>query len=223
MKKILILAILVAIMVQANAQIVSSRSSMITRHVVTQKQKKTKKPKSHNGWKTLGIEYISGCVSHAVDFDANTFGGGAVNYTRAISITRPVPLFWEFGIGGQFLHFNNSSLKYVSVKVPVNLIYDIQIPNTKISLDPYVGLNLRGNVWGECASSSIFSGGVSVYTEGYQYQDYTWTRFQIAAQAGMKARFSNKFFVGIGYGLDFNEVVEDTKVSELSISAGIVF
>ena len=209
------LAVMATIMVQANAQIVSSRSSMVTRHVVTQKpQKKTKKPKSHNGWKTLGIEYISGNVSHAVDYDKNTIMSGAINYTQAISITQSIPLFLELGLGGQFSYYN-TDIKYVSVKLPVNLIYDIQIPNTKISLDPYAGLNLRGNVWGE----SMFSEGVRTYIGGYD----TWTRFQIAAQAGVKVRFNNKFFIGIGYGLDFNEIVENTKVNELSISAGIVF
>lgn len=39
----------------------------------------------------------------------------------------------------------------------------------------------------------------------------------------MKARFNNKFFLGIGYGFDFNEIAKDIKVNEISISAGIVF
>lgn len=221
MKKILMLAVIAAIMVQANAQIVSSRSSMVTRHVVTQKQKKTKKPKSYNGWKTFGIEYINGSFSDDLYArsgyeDGNSFIGGAVNYTQAFSITRSVPLFLELGIGGQF-SYCTSAVKYVSVKIPVNLIYDIQIPNTKINLDPYVGLNLRGNVWGDSHGENLFKD-----------DDYDAYRFQIGAHAGVKARFNNKFFIGIGYGFDFNKIVDtpivkEIKINELSISTGIVF
>ncbi|MDE5570730.1 MAG: PorT family protein [Prevotella sp.] len=216
MKKILMLVVMATIMVQANAQIVSSRSSMVTRHVMT------KKTKSYNGWKTLGIEYISGRFSDDLYYirNGNSFIGGAVNYTQAISITRSAPLFLELGFGGQFSYAeSDGALKYVSVKIPVNLIYDIQIPNTNVCLAPYVGLNFRGNVWGYFSGYNIFSDGIP----DYEYRYDKWTRFQIAAQAGVKARFNNKFFIGIGYGLDFNEIVENTKVNELSISAGIVF
>lgn len=212
MKKILILAFVALSMVQANAQIVSSRSSMVTRHV-------TEEPKSYDGWKTFGIEYLPGSFSY--DGGSQSFTGLAINYTKAISITQSIPLFLEWGLGGQYSYESedDETIHYASVKVPINLIYDFQIPNTNINLDPYVGLKFRGNVWGEYK-----------YDDGYDDESYNhfgdefdWKRFQIGGQIGVKARFNNKFFLGIGYGFDFNEIAKDIKVNEISISAGIVF
>ncbi len=210
MKKFLMLAFMAVIMVQANAQIVSSRSSMVTRHV-------TNEPKSNDGWKTLGVEYLPGSFSY--DGVSESFTGWAINYTRANSVTQSAPLFLEYGLGVQYSYKSedDGTINYVSLKVPVNLIYDFKIPNTNINLDPYVGLKLRYNVWGE-------------YNDDYYNESYNLfgdksdgKRFQIGAQIGVKARFNNKFFVGIGYGFDFNEIAEDMTVNELSISTGIVF
>lgn len=210
MKKILMLAIMAVIMVQANAQIVSSRSAMVTRHV-------TNEPKTNDGWKTLGVEYLPGSFSY--DGGSDSFTGWAINYTQAIPVTQSAPLFLEWGLGAQYSYASedDETINYVSVKVPINLIYDFQIPNTNINLDPYVGLKFRGNVWGEYNND--------YYDESYNLfgDEFEWKRFQVGAQIGVKARFNNKFFVGIGYGFDFNEIAEDTKVNELSISAGIVF
>lgn len=210
MKKILILVFVALSMVQANAQIVSSRSSMVTRHV-------TEEPKSYDGWKTFGIEYLPGSFSY--DGGSQSFTGLAINYTKANSITQSIPLFWEWGLGVQYSYESEDyeTIHYASVKVPINLIYDFQIPNTNINLDPYIGLKFRGNVWGEYKED---------YKESYSYNlfdERDWKRFQIGGQIGLKARFNNKFFLGIGYGFDFNEIAKKTNVNEVSISAGIVF
>lgn len=209
MKKFLMLAFMAVIMVQANAQIVSSRSSMVTRHV-------TKEPKSNDGWKTLGVEYLPGSFSY--DGGSESFTGWAINYTRATSVTQSAPLFLEYGAGVQYSYTSEDyrTINYVSVKVPVNLIYDFKIPNTNINLDPYVGLKLRYNVWGEYDND--YYGSYNLFGDKYD-----WNRFQVGAQIGVKARFNNKFFVGLGYGFDFNEIAEDITVNELSLSAGIVF
>lgn len=210
MKKIFMLAVTALMMVQANAQIVSSRSSMVTRQV-------TDEPKSYNGWKTFGIEYLPSNWSG--DGDSESFTGLAINYTQAISITQSTPLFLEWGLGAQYSSksVDEETIHYASLKIPINLIYDFQIPNTNICLDPYVGIKLRGNVWGEFKSD--------YYDESWNLfgDELDWKRFQIGGQLGVKASFNNKFFIGIGYGFDFNEIAEETKVNELSISAGIVF
>lgn len=214
MKKILILAFVALSMVQANAQIVSSRSSMVTRHV-------TNEQKSYDGWKTLGIEYLPGSFSY--NGGSQSFTGWAANYTQANAITQSMPLFLEWGVGVQYSYTSedDETINYVSVKVPVNLIYDFQIPNTNINLDPYVGLKFRGNIWGELEYDDDY------YEESYSYNlfgdECDWKRFQIGGQIGLKARFNNKFFLGIGYSFDFNEIAEKTNVNEVSISAGIVF
>ena len=212
MKKVIVLAVVAMLGLQSQAQIVSSRSAMTTRQVINE-------PKAYRGWSTLGVEYLPS--SWKVDGHSTSFTGLALNYTQAISLTQSAPLFLEWGIGGQysFKSEGDETLHYASVKIPINFIYDIEIPGANINIDPYVGLKLRGNVWGE-----------DKYDDGYY--DESWDlfgdeggakRFQVGWNIGVKARFNNKFFFGVAYGSDFNEFVDETKISEISLSLGLVF
>ena len=210
MKKMILLAAMAVLGLQAQAQIVSSRSAMTTRQVVEQK--------SYTGWSTFGLEYLPSNFKY--DGHSESFSGFAVNYTQAISITQSAPLFIVWGVGAQWSTWSedDDKINFVSMKVPINLVYDFQIPGTNINLDPYVGINLRGNVWGELKND--------YYDDTYNLFDSDegdWNRFQIGGHLGVKARFNNSFFVGIGYGFDFNEIDEDTKINELSLSLGLAF
>ena len=209
MKKVMLLAIMAIMGLQAQAQIVSSRSSMVTRQVVE---------KVSTGWSTIGIEYLPSKLSY--DGGSESFSGLAFNYTNATSLTQSFPLFLEWGIGAQYSYHDEDdvSTKWVSLKVPVNIIYDFQLPNTSINIDPFVGLKLRGNVWGEIKND--------YYDESWNLFDEDEgdaSRFQIGWNIGVKARFNNKFFVGIAYGSDFSEFTDDTTINEVSLSLGLVF
>ena len=218
MKKMFFMALMVFVGLQAQAQIVSSRSSMTTRQVIEEH-------KNYTGWSTFGLEYLPSKMvpDHG---DSESYNGFAINYTQALSLTQSAPLFFEWGIGAQWSHWSDSedryeqSFNFVSMKVPFNLIYDYQLPNSSINIDPYVGLQLRGNVWGEGK-------------EEYYDDSDTWDlfdddegeckRFQLGWQIGAKVRFNNSFFVGVAYGSDFSEFAEDTKISEFKLSLGLVF
>lgn len=211
MKKVIALAAMAMLTLASQAQIVSSRSSITTGEVI-------EVPRYYQGWSTFGVEYLPSNFS--ADGHSEAFNGFALNYTKASSLTQSLPLFLEWGIGAQFSLWseNEENIHFASLKVPVNLIYDFQIPGTNIKLDPYVGVKFRGNVWGEKNDE--------YYDETYNLFDsdeYDWKRLQIGMQIGLKARFSDSFFVGIGYGADFNEIAEDIKVNELSLSIGLVF
>lgn len=205
MKKMILLAVLAIMGLQAQAQIVSSRSSMITREVV-----------DRGGWSTFGIEYLPSTMSN--DGRSESFTGLALNYTNALSLTQSAPLFLEWGVGAQYSFYdkNNVSVKWVSAKAPVNLIYDVPLPNTNIHLDPFVGVKFRFNIWGEGknskASYNLFS------SDGGDAN-----RFQIGMQIGLKARFNNQFYAGVGYGFDFSDFGSNTKIQEIKIMAGLVF
>lgn len=215
MKKVIIAALLALFSIQLQAQIVSSRSSMITRETYDAPR---------NGWSTFGVEYLPSSFNH--DGISSSFTGLAVNFTSAIGISSSTPLYIEGGLGGQysFKTIDDTNLKFASIKLPLNLIYDFLIPNTQINIDPYAGLRLRFNVWGRAKedrgdSYDIFSDEVGA------------NRVQVGWSIGVKARFNNSFFVGIGYGADFNSFidVEDwdetmkVKIHETSISVGLVF
>lgn len=211
MKKVIMLAAMAVLSIQAQAQIVSSRSSMTTRQVIEE-------PKTNKGWSTFGFEYNPSSFDPKHG-DSESFTSLALTYTNAIPLTQSFPLYLEWGIGGQYSFYSEDDfkIKYVSLKVPVNLIYDFEIPNTSISIDPFLGLKLRGNIWGQAKEDGDDSIDLFDSDEG------DWKRFQIGWNIGVKAKFNNKFFVGLSYGSDFSEMAEDMKINETSISLGIVF
>ncbi len=212
MKKLILLAVLAAMGLQVQAQIVSSRSAMTTREVYGSDEVTT-----YKGWSTLGVEYLPSTWSG--DNDSESFTGLALNYTRAISLTQSAPIFLEVGLGGQysFKSEDDQKFKIVSAKVPINFIYSYAIPGSDITLDPYVGMNFRVNIWGEYKD---YYGKTS---DLFDSNEGDWNRFQVGIHFGLKARFNNKFFIGAGYGLDFSEIAKKIKVNEGSISLGLVF
>ncbi|MBQ7509581.1 MAG: outer membrane beta-barrel protein [Prevotella sp.] len=220
MKKLFLLAAMAVLGLQSQAQIVTSRSAMTTRQVVAE-------PKSA-GWSTFGFEYLPSNFDpdHG---DSESFTGFALNYTSATPLTSSIPIFLEWGIGAQwshasdFLDVDDLDMNVLSVKVPINIMYDFEIPNTSINIDPYLGVRFRGNVWGQLKYDDD---DWNVFDKDDMEDDlgmYVWKRFQIGWQIGVKARFSDSFFVGLGYGTDFSEISKKTKINETSISLGFVF
>lgn len=219
MKKIILLAMMVVMGLQSQAQIVSSRTSMTTTTKVASE------PRS--GWQTFGLEYIPS----KFDFnkESESFSTLSLLWTKATSVSSQMPLFIEYGIGGQYSWWSKDDyeIKYVSVKVPINLVYDFQIPESNITLDPFIGIKFRGNIWGELKAPSYSYGSYTKKTtETYDLFDKDegdWKRFQIGWNIGLKARFNNSFYVGLSYGSDFNDIAEDTKIKETTLSVGLVF
>lgn len=215
MKKVIVLALLAVMGLQAQAQIVSSRSSMVTREVI-----------DRGGWSTFGVEYLPSTFKYDKGDDTESFTGLAVNYTNAISITQSMPFFIEWGIGAQWSfkseenHGVDVKMNFISAKIPVNLIYDIDMPNSTIHIDPFVGVKFRGNIWGQ--EKAEYSGH-SEKIDLFDSDEGDCKRFQIGLQAGVKVRFDKSFFLGVGYGTDFMEFAKDTKINEWKIMAGIVF
>ena len=108
-----------------------------------------------------------------------------------------------------------------SVKVPVNLIYKFDLPNSTVSLMPFVGAVARYNLSAQMS---------------YDKQDYdifdkkdvgsskaTAKRFQMGWQIGLKARLGESFIAGVSYGSDFSEISKDVKVSTTTLSIGYTF
>ena len=227
MKKIVLLAIMAVMSLTSQAQIVSSRSSMVTREEA---------PK--NGWSTFGFEYIPGSLSadKGTGRKTQSLTGFGINWTKASSLTADLPLFLEIGFGGQYTSFKydfkisgynfEQTGKMASVVVPLNLIYDYQIPNSNICIDPFIGIKARVNVWGEMTLKEDVPG----YAVDEKYnifdkddmgdEDYVFGRFQLGWQIGVKARFANSFFVGVSYGSDFSNIVDKSVLLDEDASSG---
>jgi hypothetical protein len=208
MKKIFIFSLFVSMCMGVNAQLATSQSNITYRTVIEEPSQ----PKTYTGWNSLYVEYLPSKLH------SQSYTGAALNYGHAFAVTQKLPLFVETGLGGQYSFFKEYGYKtqFVSVKVPLNVIYEYVIPGTSISLDPYAGARLRVNVWGQYESD---------YGEHDLFDDDEGfgKRVQVGWQAGLKVRFNNAFFVGGSYGTDFMDFSPESKISEATVSLGVTF
>ena len=122
---------------------------------------------STDGWSTFWVEWNPLSIKHneknADDESATAF---SIGYSQAFSVSANLPLFVEAGLGVQY-SFNSKDISeeldydfgddmdpqlktnLFSAKIPINLIYAFQIPNSSVSIMPYVGANLRYNISGK--------------------------------------------------------------------------
>lgn len=159
------------------------------------------------------------------------FTGLLVGYSKAFSISSSIPLFIEAGGALEYSFYSEdeygdgeTNFSMLSIKVPVNVVYNYQFPNSTVALAPYAGLRLRANLLAkEKYEYGSYSSTVDLFDEDDMGKDYTWKRIQIGAQLGANVKFNNKFFVGAGYGFDFSEIAEKCTISEFSLTAGFIF
>lgn len=167
------------------------------------------------GYQPMSMTYSYSGYSSSESLSAIAFG-----YTRGISVMETQPLFVEVGgnLGYGFKSINNASLNLVAVQVPVNLTYKFSFGNGDFSLAPYFGLNFRINLLG-----SISEGGesINIFDKDIMGND-AYKRFQMGWQIGVGLNYK-RFYFGAGYGTDFMEICENTKIGTATIAVGINF
>lgn len=231
MKKVFILALISMFVVATHAQIVSSRSTGITREKV-----------ENNNWSTL---YLQWNPSSAVPSkgDSKTFTGFSIGYNKAIGLTQQAPLYLEFGLGVQYSYRSDTKkevyntgygyqtyeldekFSMLSAKVPFQLDYVYNIPNTSVDIIPNAGLDFRFNILGKIKYEG---GGYSESRNLFDKDDmggddYTWNRFQVGWHIGLNARFNKKYLLGVSYGTDFSEIAKEVKIHTTSVTLGLCF
>lgn len=164
------------------------------------------------------------------------FNGFTLGYVHAFNIAQ-LPLFIETGAGVSFARYSDSEddLTYketmLGLRIPVNLVYKVQI-NDKLAIKPFTGFYLRANLMAKGAYSSddsetqemideYWDGGDVNFFDKDDVED-TWNRVQFGWQIGATLDI-NKFNIGIGYALDFNEIAEKTKLGIFSATVGFNF
>lgn len=204
------------------------------------------------GWNTIYAEWNPTTAHYTGkgDYDDANYNGFSLGYNRAISLASSIPIYLETGLAAQYTFRSESdedegygwsaegtsSVRILSLKVPVNFLYVWNIPNTCVDIIPFLGLNLRGNVWGQ-AKLSIE--GYDSYSGDYSKSitcnifdkkdaeklgfDEASKRFQIGWQIGVKARIYNRFIVGGSYGTDFMEIDKKIKLRNGTIMLGYTF
>ena len=241
MKKVKFLFVMMALAVSMNVAAQTGKRQVIktttqpkqrTTQTVTRTEPQTVVTRTYKtmpaGWSSLYLQWNPSTFvpkkGNDLSFTGLTFG-----YSKAVGISETTPLFIEFGAGLQYSFYSESerdweeSLSMFSVKVPVSLVYDWQLPNSSVSIRPFAGLTLRGNISGKITEEDLD------YDKKYDYSvfdkkemdGYTWKRLQIGWQIGANVAFSNKFYLGLSYGSDFSEIYKNVKISTTSITVGM--
>lgn len=211
---------------------------------------------STEGWGTFYVQWNPSSISvDAKGADDQSFTGLSVGYNQAFGIAKNTPLFLEVGAALQYSFYKEDGdvivyeydeyedeiyydivdgeekFNMFSVKVPVNLLYKFQIPNSSVALVPFAGATLRYNLSGKRKVSATEEEFEDVEDAEYDLfdkkdmgsKDATWKRFQLGWQVGVNAHFGENFLLGVSYGSDFSEICKKTKIKTTSITLGYRF
>ena len=183
-------------------------------------------------WSTFWVEWNPSTFSPDKG-DDQSFTGLSLGYSKAFSIAQNTPLFIEGGLGLQYSFYSEDmegyyddytmKLSMFSIKVPVNLVYKFNIPNSNIALCPFAGVNLRFNVSGKLKNEYEDDDDEDFNVFDDDDMDDTWKRFQIGWQIGAKVMFNKSFTLGVSYGTDFSEICKKTKIKTTSVALGLCF
>ena len=226
---------------------------------------------NNEGWSSVWAEYgISKITSDSdSDFDKD-FNAVSIGFSKAFGLSKNQPLFVEAGLGLQYSFYSETGelgdyedeiddeyaeyplpgnyekkFNMFSLKIPVNVIYKYDFPNSSFSIAPFVGVALRYNFSGKLKKEVIFEDFKDYYDEDYYVEDDfdedeynydhnlfdkkdmgkngVWKRFQIGWNIGVKAMYKNKYSIGVAYSSDFSEISKKCKISSFNISAAYHF
>lgn len=172
--------------------------------------------------------------------DSEDLNGLSLNWTQARLVTSQLPIYLQYGAGLQYTWKTEgeseddydwkSTTSFLTVKVPVNVLYNFAVPNTSVSVMPYIGLNAQFHVLGQLKATVEY--GDEKETKKINYfskddmDDETYNRFCLGWQIGAMVAF-NKYFVGVGYQGPVTNLYKegDLKIntSQVNISLGIKF
>lgn len=179
--------------------------------------------------------------------DESGFKGIALGWKKGFKLMQSHPLFLEAGLAFQYTFYSDeaSDVEHESqytygesietkfnmgtLSVPLNLTYRYAIPNSTISIAPYAGLTLKGNLWAKQTQTFTEYSGKKVDSEEEKCDyfdkddmggsDNTANRLQVAWQIGVNVNFP-KFYLGIGYGSDLGDFTKKCTFSTTYLTAG---
>lgn len=217
----------------------------------------------NNKYEDYGDEYQKAIDNSGLSDKLNAF---TIGYNRAINLTPSTPLYLEIGAALQYAfysdeatekdHYEEVTLKYtanmLTAKVPVSLLYHIDIPNSEFAIEPFVGIDFKYNILGSVKQklTEIDDAPDVWYPNGgnsesnYNYDDdvneettkinnifdkkkcdgHPANRFQAGWHVGANFVYK-KAFIGISYGQDFSKFHDDIdlKFNTLSATLGCRF
>lgn len=228
--KVLFAACLLSMATAVNAQFanVSGTSSAVSSDV--------------NAWQGIRFSYNHFTFDADGGSDLDPAMGFELGYVKSFALSKSIPLFLETGAnilwvtgevsnesggfeydGYDFYGNVKESVNMFALTIPVNVGYKFTIDD-KFSVFPYLGLSLRGNISGKITEEVSVSGVGSEEEDidMFDSDEGDGDRFQIGWQIGATANYK-KYSVGLSYGADFNEIMENISTNSLRISLGYNF
>lgn len=223
-----------------------------------------------DGWNTIYFQWNPS--SFVPDKgESESFTGLSIGYNKAFSLSHSLPLYIDTGLGVQYSFYSKDitedvanelgvtktsiatllrpeeKVKMFSAKIPISLAYTFHIPDTKLALIPYIGVDMRLNIIGKAkakynwTSNGLYRLAQSGLTQkqiNEQFGDKeldlfdkndmgsdaaTWNRFQVGWHVGLKACINNQFLIGASYGTDFSEIAQKVKIHTATLVVGYCF
>lgn len=177
--------------------------------------------KASDNYNRFSVSYTS-----LSNIDEDAMSGISAAWTKGIAISKTTPLFIETGLGLNYAWKSEDEYKinWLTATIPVNLVYKYEISDG-IKLAPFAGLYLRGNLLGEMNIDDDYSQYMDDVNFFDDYEDggLEASRFSFGWNIGVGVEI-NKFYLGLSYGSDLNEFVEDAdKIGTLSATVGFNF
>ncbi len=168
--------------------------------------------------------------------------GISIGYSKASPLSSSSPLFFKYEGGLQYSWYSDSSTSYydededvdvklalLSIKVPVSLAYLYSIPNSEVSVEPYAGIYVRANIYGNVDANEEYGAHKDNYNlnilKDKDCNGAAASICQIGWHIGLNVSYT-RYFVGISYGSDITKIYDryaSVKLNTTSITAGIRF
>lgn len=172
------------------------------------------------GWRGIRFSYLPTTIVIPGNKDV-TLNGAMAAYVESWGLSKNIPLYIESGIGltyiGGDINDTEISLNALSLNVPVNIGYCHHV-NSAVSLSPFVGITLRGNLFADYKYDGERYNAFDKDETGNNVME----RFNIGWQAGLNVSFYDFNITG-SYGKDFNKIIGDGKWCMPKLSVGLNF
>lgn len=211
MKKFFAIIIASVLAMGAEAQIVSSHSRSI-------------KTVESTNYTRMELSYAPLSVSGDIKEIVKDVNGVRFGFVKGFGVSSSLPLYVEAGINVTYMWgtreekgYHDIDSKFLNLNIPVNVAYRYALTDN-IIIAPYVGLHLRGNIYGTLEED----GEEYNFFDKDDFDDETANRVQFGMQIGVGVEFSC-LCLGIGYENQFNEYMKEFKTSGMVATLGIKF
>lgn len=165
-------------------------------------------PQNYN---RVGISFQDAVIGFP-DLKKDNFIGASLDYIHGFKLNETTPIYFETGASFSFLtNPDDSDYNYSYINVPLSFAYQIPISNSKISLSPFIGIDLKGNIIG-CNRIED--------PRGWFENGNDCRSVQIGWHLGV-GMTKGKFYFGIACGSDFLKLKKNVDTDNFRVSFGL--